>query len=173
MKTENVVLIGMPGAGKSTIGIVLAKTLKRPFLDTDLLIQQREDEHLQDIINKRGIAAFLKIEEEVVVGLDVKNHVIATGGSVVYSPAAMEALKREGLLVYLQLSFEDIQKRIRNIKTRGIAMNQGQSLKDLYDERLPLYERYADITVNCSDLRDEDVIAVIKEKVEKIFFSCE
>jgi shikimate kinase len=167
MEADNIVLIGMPGAGKSTIGIVLAKTLKKPFLDTDLLIQQREDELLQDIINKKGIAAFLKIEEEVVAGLNVKNHVIATGGSVVYSPLAMGALKEAGTLVYLPLAFEEIQKRIRNITTRGIAMNQGQSLKNLYHERLPLYEKYADIIVDCAGLRDEQVIAEIKNKLEK------
>lgn len=158
MNRSNIVLVGMPGVGKSTLGIVLAKTLKKPFVDTDLVIQEREDRFLQEIINDDGLEAFLKIEEEAVLSLKVRNHVIATGGSVIYSPAAMAHLKKDGTIIYLKLPLSTIEKRIRNITTRGIVMGKGRSLKDLYDERAALYEAYADLVVDCSGRRDEEII---------------
>lgn len=169
MKKNNVILIGMPGAGKSTIGVLLAKTLKMPFLDTDLLIQQREGRFLQDIINQDGIEKFLAIEENAILSLRVENHVVATGGSVIYSAAAVNYLKACGMLVYLKLRYYEVEKRIRNIRTRGVAMNKGQSFWDLYNERVPLYEKHAEIVVNCSRKHPEKVVEEIEELVLKKF----
>lgn len=155
---KNIVLIGMPGAGKSTLGVLLAKALGRPFIDTDLLIQEKEGKLLQEIIDQKGIDYFLGLEEEVISGLDVKNNVISTGGSAVYSQKTMNRLKKNGKILYLKLSFEEMRERIKNIKTRGIAMEEGQGLKVLYLERTPLYEQYADITIDCSGLGMEQVV---------------
>lgn len=168
----NIVLIGMPGAGKSTIGVLLAKALKMPFIDTDLLIQQKYNMFLQDIIDKYGIKRFLSIEEEVAVSIDLKNHVIATGGSVVYSDAALKHFKRDGFVVYLKLRFDEIEKRISNISSRGIAKEKDKTLMELYNERIPLYEKYADITVNCSDMNIEASVSEIIKRIKaakKIF----
>jgi shikimate kinase len=165
MDNKNIVLTGMPGAGKSTIGVLLAKSLKKPFIDTDLIIQQTEGEFLQDIIDKKGIEAFLLIEEKSVLSHEFKNHVIATGGSVIYSEKAVKHLKSNGTFIYLQLEYQVLNKRINNIKSRGIAMNPGLSLKDIYSERTPLYEKYADIIINCQDKNMEDIVSEIKKKL--------
>ena len=162
MNGRNVVLIGMPGAGKSTIGVLLAKTLGMSFVDTDLIIQQREGRLLQDIINKDGIEKFLAIEEAVILGLNVEAHIVATGGSVIYSDAAVSCLKKNGILVYLQLEFEDIDERIKNITSRGIAMSHGQQLAELYAEMVSLYEKFADVTISCTGKDVEDIVAQIK-----------
>lgn len=167
MEKSNIVLIGMPGAGKSTVGVLLAKSLKKPFTDTDLLIQQATDRYLQDIINQDGIDAFLKIEEEVILKLQLQNHIIATGGSVVYSESAMRHLQAQGICVYLQLKYYQIERRIKNMKTRGIAMKNGQELSDLYRERVPLYEKYADIVIDCSHKHIEMILAEMMEKISK------
>lgn len=145
---ENVVLIGMPGCGKSTIGVVLAKVLGYEFTDSDLLIQKQEGKLLREIIAEQGEEEFLKIEEAVNAGIHTERHVIATGGSVIYSDKAMQHLKEIGTVVYLKLSFASICNRLGNIRRRGVVLKDGQSLKDLYDERTPLYERYADITID-------------------------
>jgi len=158
---KNIVLIGMPGSGKSTIGVLLAKALGLPFIDTDLLIQQSQNKLLQDIINQEGIQKFLKIEEKVVSQMDVEGHVIATGGSVIYSPHAMSKLEQRGIVVYLELEYEEIERRIKNIKTRGIVMEKGCTLWKLYEERVPLYKKYADIVVNCSDKDIEEVVETV------------
>ena len=168
MKKNNVVLIGMPGAGKSTLGVILAKTLKMPFVDTDLLIQQRENRLLQEIINQEGIEAFLQIEESVIADLNVCNSIIATGGSAVYSEAAMKHLKENGFVVYLKLGLGEIERRIRNIKTRGIVMDAGQGLYHIYRERTPLYEKHADMILNCAGRNKEDLINEIKTRYEEI-----
>jgi shikimate kinase len=144
--------------------VLLAKALKMTFTDTDLLIQNREGRYLQDIINSDGISKFLSIEEAAVLDLNVKNHVIATGGSVIYSAASIEHLKRDGGLIYLKLGYKEIERRIRNIKSRGIAMSEGQSLMDLYSQRTPLYEKYADIIINCSGKHMEEVVSELSEK---------
>jgi shikimate kinase len=162
----NIVLIGMPGAGKSTVGVVLAKTLGKAFVDTDLLIQQAERRLLQQIIQTDGVAAFLAAEERVVLQMAVTNAVIATGGSVVYSRAIMAYLKQIGMVIYLQLPFTEIERRITNMTSRGIAIGAGQQLSDLYRERTPLYERYADLTVDCSGLPLEAVITAIVTKIK-------
>ncbi|MCX8129815.1 MAG: shikimate kinase [Clostridia bacterium] len=167
MNKSNVVLVGMPGAGKSTIGVLLAKTLKMTFIDTDLLIQQKEDRFLQDIIDTNGIKEFLKLEENVVLDTKLQNHVIATGGSVIYSSIAIRHLKEDGVLVYLKLDYDEIQKRITNITSRGIAMQKDQSLQDIYIERTPLYEEHADITINCSGKHMEEIVADISRILQK------
>ncbi|MGN0493245.1 MAG: shikimate kinase [Acutalibacteraceae bacterium] len=149
MKKSNIVLIGMPGAGKSTVGVVLAKTAALEFVDTDLLIQKQTGRKLQDIIDGDGIDEFLKIEGGVISALDCKNSVIATGGSAVFSENAMDNLRRDGVIVYLDVPLDEIKRRVDNITTRGIAMKSGETLETVYNERLPLYKKYADITVPC------------------------
>ncbi len=163
---KNIVLIGMPGAGKSTLGVLLAKALGRPFVDTDLLIQHREGKLLQSIIDQEGIKYFLKLEEDVITELELKNYVIATGGSVVYSQKTMDCLKKNGVVLYLSLPFEELRERIQNIKTRGVAMEKGQSLKALYMERGPLYEQYAEVTIDCFGLTMEQVVELMVTKLE-------
>ncbi|TYQ14909.1 UNVERIFIED_CONTAM: shikimate kinase [Acetivibrio alkalicellulosi] len=165
MKKSNIALIGMPGCGKSTIGILLAKTMRKDFIDTDLLIQQKHGNLLQDIIDNEGLKQFLAYEEKVVVDIDVKNHVIATGGSVIHSNAGLNHLKRDSILIYLQLRFDEIDSRIKNISSRGIAMEKGGSLIELFNKRVPLYEKHGDIIINCSNKHMEDIISEIKDRV--------
>lgn len=167
MNASNIILTGMPGVGKSTLGVLLARSLRKPFIDTDLLIQQKENRFLQDIINQDGIERFLDIEKEVILSLNVKNHVIATGGSAVYRQSSMEHLREGGMVVYLELTYTELEDRIKNIKSRGIAMSRNQSLFDLYRERAPLYGKYADITVNCTGRNIEETLSEIISMLEK------
>ena len=145
---NNVTLIGMPGVGKSTLGVVLAKVLGYQFLDSDLLIQKAEKRRLSRIIEEEGVEGFMAIENRVNAAIDVTDTVIATGGSVVYCEEAMQHLKSVGKVVYLKLSLESLSKRLGNLKGRGVVLKDGQTLKDLYTERIPLYEKYADIVVD-------------------------
>ena len=145
---QNVTLIGMPGSGKSTVGVLLAKTLGYRFVDADLLIQQREGALLQDILDQRGVEAFLDVEEAVIRDLDCTGTVIAPGGSAICREEAARHLKELGLVVYLHVPLEELERRIRNITTRGIAMSPGQTLADVYAVREPLYRKYADLTVD-------------------------
>lgn len=162
---KNIVLIGLPSAGKSTIGVILAKTLGMNFIDTDITIQENTGLLLQTIIDEDGPERFLEIEEQTILGLKITNAVIATGGSVVYSNAAMNHLGSGSFVVYLKISFEEMRKRLKNIKTRGVVMIPGQSLHDMVNQRTPLYEKYADVIIDCSD---EDFESVVEEVVEKI-----
>jgi len=162
---KNIVLIGMPGAGKSTVGIVLAKALGMQFIDTDILIQEQTGMMLQEILDEKGPEAFKKIEEETVLSLHPQKMVIATGGSVVCSEEAMEFLKSGGVIVYLKISYEEMERRLKNITTRGIVLLNGQSLRGMYDERVPLYERYADFTIECSDRDFESVVEAVIRKL--------
>jgi len=164
---SNIILIGMPGAGKSTVGVLLAKSLKRAFLDTDLLIQAREDQVLCDIIQERGIEEFLDLEELIIREIVVQDTVIATGGSVVYRPAAMAHLQRLGCLVYLNLPLAAIAQRITNIQTRGIAMPPGQSLEALYAERQSLYRHYADLTIETTGMTAEETTTNLTRMLTK------
>lgn len=155
---KNIVLIGMPGCGKSTVGVILAKTLGTDFLDTDLVIQKRENALLQQILNTRGLEAFLDAEEAAVCSTVCTGTVIATGGSVIYREAAMRHLAENGVIVYLELCYEEMMHRLNNIKTRGIALPEGQTMAGLFAERTPLYERYAQITVSCGGCTPEEVV---------------
>ncbi len=148
---KNIVIIGMPGAGKSTLGVILAKTLGMKFTDTDIAIQEDTGRLLQEIIDSEGPDTFLKIEEKTILSRHFHHDVIATGGSVVFSGRAMEHLKRDSIVLYLMISFEEMIRRLSNITTRGIVLIAGQSLQDMYSQRIPLYEKYADITIDCSD----------------------
>jgi shikimate kinase len=154
----NLVLIGMPGAGKSTIGVILAKISGKSFIDTDLLIQQSEKRLLQQIINEDGVASFLVVEARTILNLKVDQAVIATGGSAVYSRAAMDWLRQNGIIIYLQLPFGEIERRIGNMASRGIAIGKDQPLLELYRERTPLYEKYADILVDSADCSVETAV---------------
>ncbi len=158
MKRKNIIFIGMPAVGKSTVGVVIAKRLGMRFLDTDLLIQEQEGKLLRDIIAKAGEDGFLKIENQVNREVDVENTVISPGGSVVYCKEAMQNFKKNGTVVYLKVSYETIKKRIRNPQQRGVVLREGQSLKDLYDERTKLFEAYADIIICEDDLSVEQTI---------------
>ncbi len=164
---KNIVLIGMPGAGKSTIGSSLGKRIEMQFIDTDLIIEGNEKKTLQDIIDRFGGKKFIQIEESVIRSLILRNYIIATGGSVVYSSDSITHLKKNGIIIYLKLSYEEIKKRLFNIKSRGITMDKDQSLKDLYEERVPLYEKYADIIIDCSlksvNEIENIIIAAIKD----------
>lgn len=145
---NNIVLIGMPGVGKSTIGVILAKILGYEFLDTDLLIQQKEGKLLKDIIADNGIDGFIEIENVINSKLSVEKSVIATGGSVVYGKEAMKNLSDIGIVIYLMLDYKKLRYRLGNIKNRGVVIRKNQRLWDLYSERVPLYEKYADIIID-------------------------
>lgn len=165
---DNIVLIGMPGAGKSTVGVLLAKALTYNFLDTDISIQRREKRQLYEIINEKGLDAFIEIENAVLSRLEVDGCVIATGGSAVYGAQAMEHLRSIGTVVYIRLSLEEILRRVSNIKTRGIAMKKGKTLEDVYQERVPLYEKYADIIVDGEKTTIEECVEKVIQKLKGV-----
>lgn len=165
MISKNIVLIGMPGAGKSTIGVVLAKVLGYQFIDTDLLIQKREKRLLKDIIKEDGLERFIQIENEVNASLTTTQSIIATGGSVIYGKEAMEHLREIGTIVYLKLTYRTISKRLGNIRQRGVVLKEGQDLAGLYEERCPLYEKYADFVVDCENMDMESAMEMILQKL--------
>ncbi len=164
---RNIVLIGMPASGKSTVGVLLAKTLGVGFCDTDLLIQQRERRLLQQIIDEDGIEAFLDAERDAILSLDCSDTVIATGGSAVFRAEAMQKLKANGVVVFLDVPLGEVQKRLQNIKTRGVAAKKGESVADIYQERLPLYRTYADITVCVHPGTPEDAVGELLSALQK------
>ncbi|MBE5914962.1 MAG: shikimate kinase [Pseudobutyrivibrio ruminis] len=164
---ENIVLIGMPGVGKSTLGVVLAKELGFEFVDADLLIQKREKRLLKEIIAEEGVDGFLKIENDVNASISSTKTVIATGGSVIYGAEAMEHLKEIGTVVYLKLDYETLDSRLGSLKGRGVVLKDGQNLKSLYDERIPLYEKYADVTVDEGGLGLEETLDAVLEKISE------
>lgn len=164
MNKSNVILIGMPGSGKSTCGVLAAKALLKNFYDTDLLLQGLEQSRLQDILNSRGTQYFLTAEEAAVTSLQLEATVIATGGSVIYSEKAMNHLREMGKVIYLHLDFDTMVSRINNITTRGVVLKEGTSLLDMYTERLPLYQKYADCTIDCSNNTVEQTVeSIVKE----------
>lgn len=163
---NNITLIGMPGAGKSTLGVVLAKVLGYQFLDSDLLIQQEEHRRLHKIIEEEGIEGFTVIENRVNASIKTEETVIATGGSVVYCEEAMEHLKAIGKIVYLKLSFETVSKRLGDLEGRGVVLKKGQTLKDLYEERVPLYEKYADLVVEEEGKNLQESLQAVLDKLE-------
>lgn len=159
---KNIILIGMPGCGKSTLGVLLAKSLGYEFIDTDLIIQKNTGRLLHKIVEEDGKESFLDIERDAILTLtQSENTIIATGGSAVLREEAMEHLKKNGIVVYLSLPYLAVSKRIRNIKTRGIAFGEGETLRDIYNQRLPYYEKYADITMRCD-------LASVEKNVTKI-----
>ena len=161
---RNIVLIGMPGCGKSTVGVVLAKVMGYRFVDADLLIQEREGRLLSEIIEEIGPDGFNRIENEVNAGIIADRSVIATGGSVVYGKEAMTHLKEIGVVVYIRLSLDELEIRLGDLAERGISMKKGQTLRDLFDERTPLYERYADLIVDTAGLTIRESVFLIRER---------
>lgn len=157
----NVILIGMPGSGKSTVGVLLAKALLMDFVDTDLLLQKRYNKTLIKLIESLGIEGFKRIENETLKSLKFENTVVATGGSAVYGDEAMKNLKTDGVVVYLKLTPEEIKNRIKNITTRGIVMNPGCTINELYLERASLYEKYADVIVECNGKTVEETVEAV------------
>jgi shikimate kinase len=162
----NIVLIGMPGSGKSTVGVILAKQASMAFVDTDLLIQTEEGRSLQNIVDSDGHMALRAVEERVLMKLDPRNHVIATGGSAVYSSAAMEHLKSAGVVVFLDVTLEALKSRVHDYETRGLAKRPDQTVEDLFAERAALYRKYADVTITCMGLAQEEVCEKILEAVK-------
>lgn len=162
---KNIVLIGMPGAGKSTIGVVLAKSLGYDFIDSDLIISKLFNRRLQDIINEEGIDKFKDYEEKSILTINENKCVIATGGSAVLEEKAMIHLKRNGIVVFLDLNIENLIKRLSDIKTRGIVIEKNQTIKDVYNFRKPFYEKYADVKIDCNDKSFEEIIGLILRKL--------
>ncbi len=164
---NNITLIGMPASGKSTVGVLLAKRLGYRFIDSDLLIQEQEGCLLKDIIAARGLDGFLEVENRVNRNIEGGRAVIAPGGSVVYCREAMEHLSSIGTIVYLKLSYEELAGRLSNLTDRGVALRPGMTLRDLYEERVPLYERYADITVDEAGRSSGAVVDILREMAEQ------
>ena len=162
---DNIVLIGMPGVGKSTVGVILAKVLGYQFVDSDLVIQQQEGKLLCEIIEEVGTEGFIEVENRINASLNVTHSIIATGGSVVYGKEAMEHLQSIGRVVYLKVSYETLEKRLADIKGRGVVLKEGQDLKALFEERSPLYEKYADIEISEGTLGVEQTVEKIIENL--------
>lgn len=162
---KNLTLIGMPGAGKSTIGVILAKSLLCDFTDTDLIIQKKTGKSLCAILDQKGTDGFLKLENDIICGESFENAVIATGGSAVYGREAMEKLKKISTVIFLDVNVQELEKRLSNIKTRGVAMKKGTTVKELYNQRLPLYQKYADITLDCTGMTAEECVDKIVEEL--------
>ena len=162
---QNIILVGMPSCGKSTVGVILAKTMNKGFVDTDILIQQREEKTLQEIINTKGNDYFHKVEESVLLDFEDENYVVATGGSAIYFDKAMDKFKEKGIIVYLKVSLETVLQRLNNITTRGVTLAKGQTLGDLYNQRIPLYEKHADIIIEDNGFTVEEEVALIIEAV--------
>lgn len=162
---KNVILIGMPGAGKSTVGVVLAKRLGYTFLDSDLVIQQKYGRLLHELISEHGVEGFWKIENDVNAGLTCDRTVIATGGSAIYGKEAMEHLRSMGTVVYLRLTLEQIAERLGDLTERGVTLREGQDLKALYEERTPFYEKYAHVIIDCDGQQVRELVARIAQQV--------
>ena len=166
---SNVTLIGMPASGKSTVGVLLAKRLGYSFVDSDILIQEQEKRLLKEIIAQEGIEGFMEVENRVNAGICVERSVIAPGGSVIYGKEAMEHLKEISTIVYLKLSYEELEKRLGNLVDRGVVLKNRMTLRDLYNERVPYYEKYADITIDEADAGNAgDVVDKLRAMIEQV-----
>lgn len=164
---DNIILIGMPGVGKSTVGVVLAKKLGYGFLDSDLVIQEQSGKLLYEMIEEQGVEGFWEVENKVNASLTVHKTVIATGGSAVYGKRAMEHLKQTGVMVYLVASYEELNNRLGDLNKRGVTLKPGQDLESLLAERTPLYEKYADITVSCDEKSIREIVEEISDEQKK------
>lgn len=167
-RPSNIALIGMPGVGKSTVGVLLAKNLAMGFVDTDLLIQTQCKQRLRDIIQSEGTDGFRRIEEAVILAMTPQNQLIATGGSVVYSKRAMDHLRADSIVIFLEISVLELKRRFDDLDNRGVLRAPGQTLEMLFFERDPLYRRYADLTIVCDDLRPDQVVSAIKSSLSRI-----
>lgn len=165
---NNIILIGMPGVGKSTVGVILAKEIGYQFIDSDLLIQKQENMLLKDIIATKGVDGFLVIENQVNAAVDADKSVIATGGSAIYGKEAMEHFKKIGTVIYLRCSFSILEKRLSDLKGRGVVLKKGQTLKNIYDERKVLYEKYADVVIDEDCKGIEETLESIKYSINKL-----
>lgn len=168
-KLNNITLIGMPASGKSTVGVLLAKRLGYSFVDVDIVIQEQEGRLLKDIIAKEGQEGFLTVENRINAGLNVRHSVIAPGGSVIYGKEAMEHLKEISTVVYLKLSYESVEERLGNLVDRGVVLKDGMTLRDLYEERVPYYEKYADITIDENGLDAGKTVDRLRSIMEERF----
>ena len=164
---NNITLIGMPGAGKSTTGIILAKNLSMGFLDSDILIQINRGKSLQKILDETDYLNLRIIEEEEILKINISFNVIATGGSVVYSPRAMKHLKKISTIIFLHVDYDELERRITNFDTRGIAKRENQSFLDIFNEREDLYRKYADITIDAASVTQDGAAALIAQLLEK------
>ena len=164
---SNVTLIGMPSAGKSTIGVLLAKRLGYSFIDADILIQEKEGRLLKEIIAQEGMDGFLQVENRVNASIEAKRSVIAPGGSVICGKEAMEHLKEISTVVYLKMSYEELERRVGDVVDRGVALKEGMTLRDLYDERTAYYERYADITIDEEGMTPGQTVDLLRAMLEK------
>lgn len=162
MNMKNIILIGMPGVGKSSVGVVLAKILGYRFLDSDLVIQEKEGKLLHEIIEEQGLEGFIQVEDRINASINCEKSIVATGGSAVYGEKAMAHFKEIGTVVYLKSDYDTIEERLGDLKARGVAMKEGQTLRELYDERCPLYEKYADIVI------DESGCNSVRETISKV-----
>jgi shikimate kinase len=167
-KSSNIVLIGMPGSGKSTVGVILAKMTGRDFVDTDVLIQKEQGRSLQDIVDRDGYLKLREIEEKTILKLECRNHVIATGGSAVYSQAAMTRLKTDGIAVFLNADLQTLLTRVKDFETRGLAKRPDQGVADLFSERHALYRKYADVIIDCEGITHEAVCEKIIRELKKL-----
>lgn len=163
---KNIALIGMPGVGKSTVGVVLAKNMGMSFLDSDLVIQEQEGKKLHELIEEHGIDGFLEIEARVNAALNPRAAVIATGGSAVYSGYAMEHLRSIAMVCYLKLPYESIEERLGDLAERGVVIKNGSTLRDLYAERVPLYEKYANMTVECENKNIREIVTELSKRLK-------
>ncbi len=165
---KNIVLIGMPASGKSTVGVILAKVLGMDFIDADLVIQKKTGKLLSEIIADKGVDGFIQTENEINSQIEAENAVIATGGSAVYGKEEMEHLGKDGIIFYLKVAFEELSERLGNIKERGVVVREGQTLKDLYDERVVLYEKYADATIDEQGKNVEQIVIDVAAKWQEM-----
>lgn len=163
---SNLVLVGMPASGKSTVGVLLAKTIGYDFVDSDLLIQKHSGQLLSQILDARGVDGFIEVENDVNASIEVEHSVIATGGSAVYGGRGMEHLRENGLVIYLRISYEETESRLSDLHKRGVALRQGQSLRDLYEERTALYEKYADLTVDEDGRTPEETLGDLLQALD-------
>ena len=162
---KNVILVGMPACGKSTIGVVLAKTMNKGFVDTDILIQQAESRTLQEIIDQEGNDYFHHVEERVLLDFDGEDYVVETGGSAIYFDRAMDKFKEKGVVVYIKVTLDTILERLNNIRSRGVTLEKGQTIADLYEQRIPLYQKHADVVIEADGLSVEEVVEKMIELV--------